>query len=77
MKNLSIRSATMAALKQNDLEMIGSDLSSSAHIISDLVSPASGAVNEAFMTKANIENLTHDGPSLARVESKECLTSDG
>ena len=38
MKNLTLRSQTLAQLLTNDLEMVGSDLSETAHILSDLVS---------------------------------------
>jgi len=75
MKNLNIRSTTMAALKQNDLEMIGNDLSVSAHIITDLVSRPEDFADETYLK--NFEEFTHDGVSLTRFESKDCETNDG
>ena len=62
----------MAALKTNDLEMIGSDLSASAHVISDLVSPVTGIMDQAYLAKANVEELTHEGPWLANQVSADC-----
>lgn len=38
MKNNIIRSNTLATLKENDIELLGNDLQTSAHLISDLVS---------------------------------------
>ena len=68
MKNLAIPTATMAVLKQNDLEMIGNDLSASARYISDLVSDPEIYLNEIFLSKTNI----YDGVKFARYETNDC-----
>ena len=72
MKNLAIPTATMAVLKQNDLEMIGNDLSASARYISDLVSNPEIYLNKAFLKKTNI----YDGFWLAQLETDDCTTKD-
>ena len=74
MKNLNIRSATIAALKQNDLEMIGSDLAVSAHVISDLVSRPDKIADKTYL--ADYEKYTLDGVLLATFESKDCKARD-
>ena len=72
MKNLAIPAATMAGLKQNDVEMIGNDLSVSARFISDLVSKPEIYKNETYLKKTHII----DGVSLARLQTNKCEVKD-
>ena len=51
MKNLSIHSQNIADLKENDLEMIGNDLTVSARQISDLLSRPTKVASQEYIKK--------------------------
>ena len=70
MKNLTIRSKTLAQLLANDLEMIGSDLSVSAHILSDLVSRPSSIADVYY--KRNFDSFVKEGAALSDCKNDPC-----
>lgn len=69
-KNLEILSSSLAALKQNEWEMFGSELSTSARILSDLVSDPEKFLEPAYM--ASSENYIESLSDLAECVSDEC-----
>ena len=70
MKNLTIRSRTLASFLTNDLEMIGSDLSVSAQILSDLVSKPSSIADVSY--KNNFNQFVHEGATLSDCKIDPC-----
>ena len=64
----------MANFKENDLEMVGSDLSVSAHFLADQVSRPSQVVNEAYI--AQKDTYLSDSVEKAKCKSKVCTTPD-
>ena len=70
MKNLTLRSQTLAQLLTNDLEMVGSDLSETAHILSDLVSRPTDLADPDYLR--NYEQFVYEGPAFATCGSYPC-----
>ena len=70
MKNVYIRSTTMAQLKQNDLEMMSSDLSVTANLISHLISYPDIVADPNF--KSSYQERVIDGPAMSLCKSKPC-----
>lgn len=68
MMNLTMRSETLAAIKMNQIESLGEDLSSSAHILSDLISNPDLFVNDEFVDLL-LEPSLHNGFDLANCQA--------
>ena len=73
MKNLNLRTRTLTALKANDFEMTGNDLSVSARILSELVSNRE-RIEE---TDYDYQSYITDGNRLAQCESTYCPQKGG
>ena len=71
MKNLVIRTETLAVIKTNEIEDIGMDLSSSAHILSDLVSYPEELVDQNYPLNS-YKKYSHNGPKLSEYSAKQC-----
>ena len=77
MKNLIIRTETMAVIKMNEIEDIGADIAEVAHILSDMVSYPDTLSDKQFLRQAHKTNL-HNGPELAAKGTKQCdVLGDG
>ena len=70
MKNLTLRSQTLAQLLTNDLEMVGSDLSETAHILSDLVSRPTDLADPDYLR--DYEQFVYEGPAFGACGSYPC-----
>ena len=75
MKNLYIRSQTLAMIKVNDIEMTSSDLTASAAMLSDMLSDPDQLVNQAYAE--NYEANVVDAYELSQCESTFCYPIDG
>ena len=75
MKNLFIRSQTLAMIKANDLEMTGSDLTASASVISELLSNPDQFANESYRNDYWTDVV--DASELSQCESTFCYPVDG
>ena len=75
MKNLIIRTETLAQIKMNEIEEIGTDLSQTAHLISDLVSYPDTCGNDAVFDRVSKTNL-HNGPDLSSSKTTQCVNPD-
>ena len=75
MKNLMIRTETLAVIKMNEIEDIGTDLSTSAHVLSDLVSYPNTLADEAYLLNS-YKHFTHNGPELSGYGTKQCQAPD-
>lgn len=70
MKNLFIRSQTLAMIKANDLEMTGSDLTASASMLSELLSDPDRFANEYYTN--DYWTGVVDASELSQCESTYC-----
>ena len=75
MKNLIIRTETLAQIKMNEIEEIGTDLSQAAHLVSDLVSYPDTRGNDAYFDRVSKTNL-HNGPELSSRKTTQCVNPD-
>ena len=75
MKNLIIRTETLAQIKMNEIEEIGTDLSQAAHLVSDLVSYPDTRANERYFEQVSETNL-HNGPDLSSRKTTECINPE-
>ena len=74
MMNLKLRSKTLATIKTNELEDIGTDLSTSARILTDLISDPERFVDEDFL--AVYATYLREGPATAQCKTNKCETPD-
>ena len=71
-----IRTETLAVIKMNEIEDIGTDLSTSAHVLSDLVSYPDTLADQAYLLNT-YKHLTHNGPELSGYGTEQCEAPDG
>ena len=72
MKNLIIRTETLAQIKMNEIEEIGTDLSQAAHLVSDLVSYPDTHGDDRYFERVSKTNL-HSGPELSSRKTTQCV----
>ena len=75
MMNLTLRSKTLATIKTNEIEDIGTDLSTSARILSDLISYPEDFAQEDFI--AAYADYLREGPAIAKCKTQGCEVPDG
>ena len=75
MMNLTLRSKTLATIKTNEIEDIGTDLATSARILTDLISYPENFADEDFI--GAYADYLREGPATAECKTVGCEVPDG